>query len=253
MTAPSHQYDETLELRRTIALGCRILAFTGATTPILGHISHRLPGGPDGTVLMRCRGPQERGLLFTTAEDIRLVGLDDTGDVGDGYRLPNEYPIHAEILRARPDVSSVVHAHPVAAVVAALADRPLRPIIGAFNIPAHRLAAAGIPVWPHSGLVRSAAAGASLAATLGERDAVLLRGHGVATVGDGPIQAVLRALDIDELARITVAVAGLDGRPGDVPQADRADLPDLGSSFNEQVMWRYHVGSLALRGLDDVG
>jgi ribulose-5-phosphate 4-epimerase/fuculose-1-phosphate aldolase len=244
--------DSLTELRRTIALGCRILAANGATTPILGHVSMRVTGQPD-RVLVRCRGPRERGLLFTEAEDIREVGLDDSGDVGDGYRLPNEYPIHAEILRARPDVASVVHAHPASAVVAALADRPLRPIVGAFNIPAFRMAADGIPTWSYRGLVRTAETGRSLAGALGDGVACLLLGHGVVTVGDNPVQAVLRTLDIDELARVTVAVAGLDGRPDDVPEADRVDLPDLGSSFNERVLWRYHVGALALRGLDDVG
>lgn len=246
------EYDDPqlLELRRTIALGCRILAFTGATTPILGHVSLRLP---DGRVLMRCRGPQERGLLFTTADDIRLVDLDDSGDVGEGYRLPNEYPIHAEILRARPDVASVVHAHPVNTVITALADRPLRPVVGAFNIPAYRMADEGIPTWPHAGLVRTAEAGRSLAATLGDGAACLLLGHGVVTVGDNPVQAVLRALDIDELARVTVGVAALGGTPADVAEQDRVDLPDLGAAFNEQVMWRYHVSTLGLRGLAEVG
>lgn len=241
---------DLLELRRAIALGCRILAATGATTPILGHVSLRLG---DGRVLVRCRGPRERGLLFTEVDDIRAVGLDDSGDVGDGYRLPNEYPIHAEILRARPDVASVVHAHPTAAVVAGLAGAPLRPVVGAFNIPAFRMAADGIGTWPHRGLVRTAEAGRSLAAALGDGVACLLLGHGVVTVGDGPLQSVIRALDIDELARVTVAVAGLGGRPDDVPEGDRVDLPDLGSAFNEQAVWRYHVGTLALRGLDDVG
>jgi ribulose-5-phosphate 4-epimerase/fuculose-1-phosphate aldolase len=241
--------DDLAELRRTIALGCRILAATGATTPILGHVSMRLP---DGRVAVRCRGPRERGLLFTRADDIRVVGLDDSGDVGDGYRLPNEYPIHAEILRARDDVSSVVHAHPVAAVVAALADVELRPVVGAFNIPAYRMAADGIPVWPHRGLVRTVEAGRSLAATLGTRSACLLLGHGIATVGSNPVQSVIRALDIDELARLTVAVAQAGGRPDVVPEADRDDLPDLGSAFNERVVWDYHLGKLALAGLDDV-
>lgn len=247
--APQSEYDGLLELRRTIALGCRIMAASGATTPILGHVSVRLP---DGRVLMRCRGPRERGLLFTEVDDIRLVGLDDSGDVGEGYRLPNEYPIHAEILRARPDVASVVHAHPVAAVAAGLAARPLRPIVGAFNIPAFRMADRGVPVWPYRGLVRTAERGRSLAATLGDKDACLLLGHGVATVGDNPIQAVLRTLDIDELARVSAGVTALGGVPDEVPEEDRADLPDLGSAFNEQVLWNYHLGVLALRGLDRV-
>jgi ribulose-5-phosphate 4-epimerase/fuculose-1-phosphate aldolase len=242
--------DDLLELRRTIALGCRILAVTGATTPILGHLSLRLP---DGRVLVRCRGPRERGLLFTEVDDIRAVGLDDSGEVGEGYKLPNEYPIHAEILRARPDVSSVVHAHPTAAVVAGLAETPLRPVVGAFNIPAFQMAAAGIPVWPHRGLVRTAEAGRSLAAALGDGAACLLLGHGVVTVGETPEEAVVRALDLDELARVTVAVAGLGGRPDDVPEEDRVDLPDLGAAFFASTVWRYHLGNLELRGLADVG
>ncbi|WP_411085136.1 hypothetical protein [Streptomyces sp. 061-3] len=36
------------------------------------------------------------GLLFTTADDVRVVGLDDSGEVGDGCRLPDEYPIHTD-------------------------------------------------------------------------------------------------------------------------------------------------------------
>jgi ribulose-5-phosphate 4-epimerase/fuculose-1-phosphate aldolase len=242
--------SDLAHLRRTVALGCRVLAASGATTALLGHVSVRLE---DGRVLVRCRGPRERGLLFTEASDIRVVGLDDSGDVGEGYRLPNEFPIHAEILRARPGVGSVVHAHPRSVVVADLAGLALRPVFGAFDIPAYRLAADGLAGYPHSGLVRTAASGRALAAALGDRPACVLRGHGVVTVGDGPIAAVLRVLALDELARVTLQVARAGGQPDEVPEADRADLPDLGAEFNERALWRHHVGRLALRGLDEVG
>lgn len=237
------------ELRRQVALGCRILAATDTTTPLLGHVSVRLD---DGRVLVRCRGPRERGLLFTEAADIRVVGLDDSGEVGEGYRLPNEYPIHAEILRARPEVGSVVHAHPRSAVVADLAGIALRPVFGAFDIPAYRLAAEGVPVYPRRGLVRTPAAGRELAGALDDGAVCVLRGHGVVTVGDGPVQSVVRALALDELARMTVRIAELGGRPDDVPAEDREDLPDLGAAFNEQALWLHHVGRLALDGLATV-
>jgi 3,4-dihydroxyphthalate decarboxylase len=244
---------ELAELRATIALGCRILAATDTTTAMLGHVSLRLD---EDRVLVRCRGPRERGLLFTEAADIRIVGLDDSGEVGgevgDDYRLPNEFPIHAEVLRARPEVRSVVHAHPRSAVVADLAGLGLRPVFGAFDIPAFRLAVEGLPVHPYRGLVRTAQSGRALATTLGGASACVIRGHGVVTVGDGVVQAVVRALAVDELARLTLRIAHAGGSPDEVPQADREDLPDLGAGFNEQARWRHELAVLEHRGLADV-
>ena len=102
---------------------------------------------------MRCRGPAERGLLFTVPDDVRLLDLDGHGDL-DGYAPPNELPLHTETLRARPDVNVVVHAHPPAVVAADLAGARLLPILAAFNMTAARLAADGIPVYPRGVLIR---------------------------------------------------------------------------------------------------
>jgi len=242
--------DDLDDLRRTVALGCRILAATDTTTPLLGHISVRLD---DGRVLVRCRGPHEAGLLFTEVADIRVVGLDDSGEVGDGYRLPNEYSIHAEILRARPEVTSVVHAHPRNAVLADLAGVGLRPVFGAFDIPAYRLADQGVPVYPHRGLVRTAASGRALADTLGVASVALLRGHGVVTTGDDVAEAVAHVLALDELAGISLRLAGLGAHPDVVSTEDRADLPDLGAGFNVQALWRHHLRRLERQGLADLG
>ena len=49
------------------------LAHRGLAPGVLGHVSLR--AGPD-RLLVRCRGPHERGLAFTTAQDVRLVTLD---------------------------------------------------------------------------------------------------------------------------------------------------------------------------------
>lgn len=237
------------DLRREIALACRMIAATGLTTPILGHVSMRLD---ESHVLARCRGPQERGLLFTTVDDIRVATLDDSGDVGGGYRLPNEFPIHAEILRARPELGSVLHAHPRSALLASLADVPLRPVFGAFDIPAFRLADEGVPVHEHRGLVRTPAEGRALAATLGARPVAVLRGHGVVTVGDGVPQVMSRLLALDELLSVSVELVRLGAVPSEVSESDRADLPDLGAAFNEQALWRHQLGLLEQRGLADV-
>src|SRR5215475_4746926 len=130
------QQPDLTELRRSIAQACRILALHGLAEDVLGHVSVRT-----GTaeLLIRCRGPAERGLLFSTPDDVHLVPIDGPAELPAGYVLPSELPIHTELLRRRPQVRAVVHAHPPAVITADLAGLRLRPIVGAYNIPAMRL------------------------------------------------------------------------------------------------------------------
>ncbi len=79
-------------------------------------------------LLIRCRGPRESGLLFTTPDDVHRVSFDGPHDLPGGYAVPSELPIHVQTLRTRPEVTSVVHAHPPAVVTADLAGLTLRPV-----------------------------------------------------------------------------------------------------------------------------
>lgn len=226
------------ELRAKVALACRILARHGLVEGILGHVSARVG---DDAMLVRCRGPQDRGLRFTTEADVRLVDLDGNHlERSEGYDVPNELPIHGELLRARPDVASVVHAHPWSTLVAGLAELELRPIFGSFNIPSMRIALAGVPVFGRSCLITRPDLAAQMMAAMGERDVCLLRGHGITVTGTSVEAATVRALDLDALARVTVQVAQVGAR--DVPAVadeDLAELPDLGAGFNERRVWRH--------------
>jgi ribulose-5-phosphate 4-epimerase/fuculose-1-phosphate aldolase len=234
------------DLQATVATACRILAHQGLAADVLGHVSVRLD---DQRIMLRCRGPQDRGLLFTVADDIRVVDLDGRGDLGGGYAVPNEFHIHTELFRARPDVQAVVHAHPRDVMVADLAGIQLRQVFGAYNIPASRLASQSVPVYPRSVLVRTPELGRAVAAVLGDSAAAILRGHGIVTAGGSVEQATLRALDLVELSRISAEVALLGGRPQMLSDDDRRELPDLGSSFNDLSRWRHYSGRLATAGL----
>lgn len=233
-------------LRRRVAQACRVLALRGLVDGVLGHVSVRV--GAD-QLLVRCRGPAERGLLFTEPGDIHLVDLDGNGDLGD-HAVPNELPLHTEVLRARPAVNAVVHAHPPAIVAADLAGLTLRPVVGAFNIPAARMAADGIPVYPRGVLIRRRDLAAEMLAAMGDRPVCVLRGHGVTAIGASLEQAVMRALNLDELTRVILDVARCGTVPPDLPPADLAELPDLGSGFNDTLPWRYHLAALERAGLD---
>src|SRR5262249_22943331 len=156
-------------------------------------------------------------------------------DLPDGYRVPNELPIHREILLARPDVQAVVHVHPAPVVAADLAGLTLRPIVGAYNIPALRMARDGIPVYPRGVLISRPDLGRELVNALGDKDVCVLRAHGIVTTGETVAQAVVRALNVTALARITLA-ASEHGTPPALPDADVAELPDLGSTFNDELV-----------------
>ena len=235
------------KLRREVALACRVLAHAGLVADVLGHVSVRV--GADA-LLVRCRGPQEKGLLFTTPDDIGLFRLNGSVALADGYAAPRELAIHAETMRARPEVAAVVHAHPPAIVTADLAGLKLRPVVGAYNIPAMAMARDGIPVYPRAVLIRTADLAAQMLAAMGSAPVCVLRGHGVTTTGSSVQAAVVRALNLDALAKVVLAAAQAGGHPADLPAADIAELPDLGAVLNTESVWRYHLARLALAGLD---
>jgi hypothetical protein len=67
-----------------------------------------------------------------------------------------------------------------------------------------RLAAGGVPVYPRGVLIRDRRLAAEMAAALGDRPVVLLRGHGLTSVTIGVEQAVLQAISVDRLARLSL-------------------------------------------------
>jgi ribulose-5-phosphate 4-epimerase/fuculose-1-phosphate aldolase len=232
------------ESRQLIADACRVLAARGLAEGFLGHISLRVDAD---RLLIRCRGPQERGLAWTTADDVHLVSLDgEPGAPGelDGWTPPNELPLHTEVLRARPDVQAVVHAHPPAVVAADLAGLGIRPIVGAFDMPGTKLAAGGVPVYPRGVLVRDRRLAAEMVQAMGDQPVVVLRGHGLTSSGGSVPEAVLRAISVDQIARLSLTIASAGGELRDLPPEDMAELPDLGGAFNHATAWRHELARL---------
>jgi len=232
---------ELAGLREKVAQACRVLAAEGLVEGVLGHVSARV--GPDG-MLLRCRGPAERGLAFTTTDAVRLVDFDGRGDEAGGYAAPNELPIHGEVLRARPEVGAVVHAHPPAVLLCGIAGLELRPLFGSYNIPAMRMALDGVPVYPRSVMIRRPELAAEMLAAMGDRPVCVLRGHGITVTGSSVEQAVVRALNLNALASVTVELARLGRVAPEIPAEDVAELPDHGFAFDDEPVWRYHLARL---------
>jgi ribulose-5-phosphate 4-epimerase/fuculose-1-phosphate aldolase len=232
------------DLRREVADGCRVLAARDLAPGFLGHISVRVD---ERHLLVRCRGHRERGLAHSTRADVRLVDRDgNAGAPGelDGYAVPFELPLHTAVLRRRPDVDVVVHAHPRDVVVADLAGLPILPIVGAYDIPGAVLAAGGVPVFPRSALVSTAELGDAVADSLADRPVVVMRGHGLTSTGSTVAEAVLRAHAVATLAELSLGIAAAGGELAPISQEDLDALPDLGGALNLATAWRHELARL---------
>ncbi|MFF4837005.1 class II aldolase/adducin family protein [Streptomyces sp. NPDC001315] len=243
------------DLRALVALSCRILAATGCVREITGHVSARVPG--TDRFLVRCRPPQDPGVEFTVVDDIKLVGLDSTNaDLDGGYALPGEWPIHTELYRARPDVGCVVHGHPRASLLCGVLGLPMQPVIGAYDPGAMELAVRGVPVYPRAVLISDRELGGAVAATMGDVDACLLRGHGIVAVGEDVQQATVRAIKLETLADLTLGLHSVgDATPvllSDEDAAEVADFVDSRKAAQTYAHWTWDFYRHSLGAAADV-
>ncbi|WP_300614401.1 class II aldolase/adducin family protein [Trebonia sp.] len=181
--------------------GCRALAAAGQSDIVWGHPSVRDPDGRGAW--MKCSG---WGFEEVDASRIVLVGPDGAVLAGDGPRHI-EYPIHTEIMAARPDVGAVVHTHPAAACAFAALDVQLRPLD-------HAGALFCYPQIPRfgltGGLIKTRELGRLLAAALGDAVACLMPQHGIVACGPDLPAAVMTAVLLDRACRtqLTAMAAG---------------------------------------------
>src|SRR5690606_10392577 len=110
------------DIRELVAVSSRILAANHQGDLIWGHSSMRDPDGR-GVWIKEA----EYGMEEVTADRVHLVSPDGNVESGAGTRH-NEYPIHTEIMLARPDVGAVVHTHAPHAVALAASGQSLRPV-----------------------------------------------------------------------------------------------------------------------------
>lgn len=109
----------------------------------------------------------------------------------------------------------------------------------------------GVPVHPRPVLISRPELADELLATMGDADVCVMRGHGITVVGETVEQAVVRADNLDTLLRTTVELARLGARPPSVEERDLAELPDLGSAFNDGFVWRAHLAEVRAADRDD--
>ena len=166
----------------------------------LAEFAHRLVAGGytvgrDGNLSVR---HGERVLI--TASGVakeRLTGQ-DVVEIEDPRRS-SEWAVHAAVYRARPDVTAVIHAHPVFACVLAVRREPLEPILD--EVTSVLGGRVEVAEYAPSGSVEL---GENAVRALAGRNAVILANHGTVTVGAGLEEAFYRLQVLERTAQVQV-------------------------------------------------
>lgn len=173
-----------------------------------GNVSAR--DAETGLVVIKPSGVRYEDL---TAE--KMVVLDIDGKIIEGNLNPSSDTFsHLYIYRHRPDVGGVVHTHSRYATAFAALGKPIPCVLTAiadeFGGP--------IPCGGFS-LIGDEAIGKVVVDTLGISPAVLLKNHGVFTIGKDATSAVKTAVMTEDVAA-TVWMAMQMGIPEEIPQED---------------------------------
>lgn len=166
---------EEWQTRVDLAACYRLIAMYGWDDLVFTHISARVPG-PDEHFLINAYG-----LLFEEMSASSLVKVDLEGSIvmETPYSInPAGFTIHSAVHAARPDVGCVLHTHTRAGVAVSAQAEGLLPISQASLFPL-----ASLGYHDYEGVALNPEEKPRLVADLGEKTNLILRNHGLLTVG----------------------------------------------------------------------
>ncbi|MFF2812745.1 class II aldolase/adducin family protein [Streptomyces sp. NPDC058000] len=218
--------EERRYRKERLVAALRLFGRYGFEEGVSGHITVRDPEFTD------CFWVNPFGVSFAlmTVGDLILVNAE--GKVVEGHHHVNQaaFTIHAQIHRARPDVVAAAHSHSTYGRALAALGELLDPItqdVCAFYED-HALYDA------YTGVVVDEEEGRRIAAALGPHKAVILRNHGLLTVGDSVDAAAWWFLTMERCCQVQLA-AKAAGKPVPIAHQDAVHTREqLGSDL---VAW----------------
>jgi L-ribulose-5-phosphate 4-epimerase len=211
-------------LRREICLLNKELPRNNLVSWTSGNVSGR--DTQSGLVIIKPSGVRYEAL---TPENMVVVDLE--GTVVEGEHQPSSDMLaHVYVYRHRAGINGVVHTHSCFATAWAAAGRPIPPILTAicdeFGGP--------IPIGAYA-KVGGDEIGREIVRSIGGSLAILMKNHGVFTVGSTPEAAVKAAITVEDVAR-TAYYAYQLGIPDEIPaeEVDRAHRRYL-EQYGQQV------------------
>lgn len=232
---------ERAKRKQQCALGYRVFAAQRWGDLGDGHISARDPERTDCFWLL----PAGVSYHAATVADLVLVG--PKGDVveGDAFINPAAYHIHHPVLMARPEAVAAAHVHtpwgtPFSALV-----RPFEPITqeACFFFEDHAL------FDDEEVDIQGVAGGQRIAQALGDTRAIILRNHGLLTVGTSVGGAVASFVIMERVAEAHIKVPNAVPISADAARMAKAGLGgDVGAAFRFSTLVKRHIPDRSVVG-----
>jgi ribulose-5-phosphate 4-epimerase/fuculose-1-phosphate aldolase len=209
--------QERAHRKQRLAAALRIFASYDFDDGVAGHMTARDPEFPERFWV------NPFGLHYADMTVSDLILVDASGQVvsGDGKVNPAAFAIHSQIHAARPDVVAAAHCHSIHGRAWSALGRKLDPLTqdACAFFEDHEL------FDDFSGVVLDAAEGKRIAATLGGAKAVILRNHGLLTVGQSVEEAAWWFISLDRCCRVQL-LAEAAGRPVRIDPASARQVRD---------------------------
>jgi ribulose-5-phosphate 4-epimerase/fuculose-1-phosphate aldolase len=195
------------QARLDLAAAYRLIAHYGWGDVIYNQSSMRVPGEDRNFLIKR------HELLYTevTASNLVKVSMDDDLDESSGVNRPG-FTLHGGVLSGRPDVNCAVHVHTEIGMAIAGLQHGLRmvsqPAIRFYN---------RIGYHDYEGITEDFGERARINAALGKNRALILRNHGLLTVGKTMREAFVLMKSLLEAADIQLKMEATGGKLVEIP------------------------------------
>ena len=233
MSVRNQVSSEEWQVRVDLAACYRLIAMYGWDDLVFTHVSARVPG-PEEHFLINAYG-----LLFEEMSASSLVKVDLNGDkVLDSPHPVNPagFVIHSAVHEARPDVGCVLHTHTKAGVAVSAQADGLRPISQTSLFPYATLA-----YHDYEGVALNDEEKPRLVADLGDKNALILRNHGLLTTGSTIADAFLMMYVLETACQIQV-MAESSGNdlievPAPIVAGITAQAAEVTKGLGGQLVW----------------
>ncbi len=225
--------DEERQLRVDLAACYRLIAMFGWDDLVFTHVSARIPGSDEHFLI------NAYGMMFEEITASSLIRVDADGNKlsESNYPVnPAGFVIHSAVHAARPDVACVLHTHTKAGVAVSAQKDGLLPLSQTSLFPY-----ASLGYHDYEGVALNDDEKPRLVADLGSKTCLILRNHGLLTVGPTIADAFLMMYVLETACQIQLMAQSTGNELVSVPQpivdGIQAQAEEVTKGLGGQLVW----------------